>query len=250
MRERLTGAVILVAAASILVPEIISGPGGDAPSRADETLAETGPPLTTYELSIDPSRRDGARAEVGMARDSAAIAQAVPPPVTENVPLPPGVEPAAVAVDAAGSERGAAAADATVARVTASEGRTPAGNTPTPAPSARERAPTTTRSTPAPAPATAATRPAATPAQAPTPAAAPVTGKWWVQLGSFSSEQNAQALARKLRDAGYTIDVSRIRSDGRDLHRVRAGPVNDRAAATTLRTRLAAAGQQGTLVAP
>lgn len=252
MRERLTGAVILVAVASILVPEIISGPGGDAPSRATEALAEAGPPLTTYELSIDPSRR-----EPGVARDPAAIAQAVPPPVTDNSLLPPDG-----AGEGAAGDRTSAAADATVARVTA-DTTPPAAPAPAPAPKPAAEPARAAQTTPAPKPAPAAPRPAA-PANESKPAAATATrpaaaapattqaaaGKWWVQLGSFSSEQNAQALARKLRDAGYSIDVSRIRSNGKDLHRVRAGPVNDRAAATALQKKLGAAGQQGTLVAP
>jgi DedD protein len=81
-----------------------------------------------------------------------------------------------------------------------------------------------------------------------TPAAA--IGAWWVQLGSFASEQNAQGLARKLRDRGFSIDVSKVRSGSRDLYRVRAGPERNRDAATALRSKLAAAGTQGTLVAP
>lgn len=71
-----------------------------------------------------------------------------------------------------------------------------------------------------------------------------------MQLGSFSSADNAQRLARELRAKGFTIEVSAVKSGGKELHRVRAGPEADRNAATGLRTRLAAAGQQGTLVAP
>lgn len=89
----------------------------------------------------------------------------------------------------------------------------------------------------------AATRPAA-------PAAA-AAGKWWVQVGRFESGENAQRLAKKLRAAGYTIDVSRSRAKGKDLYQVRAGPVADRAAASELMARLVAAGEKNPfLVAP
>ncbi len=71
-----------------------------------------------------------------------------------------------------------------------------------------------------------------------------------MQVGSFSSADNAQRLARELRAKGFTVEVTVAKSAGKDLHRVRAGPEASRDAATALRTRLAAAGQQGTLVAP
>jgi DedD protein len=76
-------------------------------------------------------------------------------------------------------------------------------------------------------------------------------GKWWVQLGSFESLAKAQALVQRLRDTGFSMDVSRTRKDGKDLYRVRAGPVADRAAARALQTRLVAAGQKDpALIAP
>jgi cell division septation protein DedD len=71
-----------------------------------------------------------------------------------------------------------------------------------------------------------------------------------VQLGSFSSEQNAQRLARDLRSRGFAIEVSRVRSGGNDLHRVRAGPENSRAAAEALKARLGPAARDSKLVAP
>ncbi len=84
----------------------------------------------------------------------------------------------------------------------------------------------------------------------PMPAAA-TAGKWWVQLGSFASGENAQRLAKKLRAAGYAIDVSRGSVKGKDLYLVRAGPVADQAAASDLLARLVAAGEKNPkLVAP
>ena len=76
-------------------------------------------------------------------------------------------------------------------------------------------------------------------------------GKWWVSLGVFASRDNAQQLAGKLRAAGFTIDVSQMRSNGKELYRVRAGPAADRATVDALQARLAAAGQKkSSLVAP
>src|SRR5690606_10281251 len=76
-------------------------------------------------------------------------------------------------------------------------------------------------------------------------------GKWWVQAGSFESRANAQGLAQKLREAGFATAVSEVRANGKDLYRVRAGPVVDRESARALQARLIAAGQKNpTLVPP
>jgi len=47
---------------------------------------------------------------------------------------------------------------------------------------------------------------------------------WVVQLGSFSSEANAQALNKKLRDAGYPAFVEPLRQKNSVAYRVRVGP--------------------------
>lgn len=236
-RERLTGAVILVAVLAILVPEMLSGPGESQRAAGEaEAMADTGPPLTTYEVPLN--RSGGA---VVRQADPASVAQAVPPPV-----IAPSGSDAGVAELPQADAANASTAQARNEPATTSAQRAPASET------ARSSAPTdasrpaATSSTPKPATAATAPKPATTtPAR---PAAA--TGQWWVQLGSFASEQNAQNLARKLRANGHTIEVAKVRSGDRDLYRVRAGPVKDRAAATTLRDRLAAGGDKGTLVAP
>jgi cell division septation protein DedD len=71
-----------------------------------------------------------------------------------------------------------------------------------------------------------------------------------VQLGSFSSEQNAQRLARDLRARGFDIEVARVKAGGADMHRVRAGPVEDRAAAAELKNRIGASARDAKLVGP
>jgi cell division septation protein DedD len=101
----------------------------------------------------------------------------------------------------------------------------------------------------------AAAQPPASRAQ-PTPPAEPErparsTGaRWWTQLGSFSSRENADRLARDLRGRGFGIEVTRVKSGSKELFRVRAGPVDSREAAVNLQKRLAAAGHKAALVAP
>jgi DedD protein len=222
-RERLTGAVIFFAVLGIAVPELLSGPGDRAMQEEVDAVAEAGPPLTTYDLAIDPAAaRDVARQQA-LGADSAArseaIAQAVPPPVTEQTrelvaPPPVASNPApaplpeavAAGAKAGGEDKPAARAPVVVGRPASATGNASAS--------------------------------------------AGAAGQWWVQLGSFSSEANAQRLAVELRGAGFAIQVSKVRASGEDWHRVRAGPAADRGTATALRERLAAAGQQGSLVAP
>lgn len=200
-RERLTGAVIFVALVAIVAPEMFSGRDDDAVANGQAAApAEAGPPLTTYELPINPSTAPPApREATPPAPAPESIAQAMPPPAPAD-DRPPGT--------------------------------------------------TATRDpTPAPAPAQS------TPAQASAPATAPsttqpATGGWWVQLGSFSSEQNAQKLARDLRARGFSIEVARVKAGGADMHRVRAGPVKDRAAAADLKNRIGSSARDARLVGP
>jgi DedD protein len=75
-------------------------------------------------------------------------------------------------------------------------------------------------------------------------------GSWWLQVGIFSSRDNAERLARKLQASGFTVDIGRYRAGGKDMFRVRAGPVRDRAEALALQGRLAASGNNSYLLPP
>lgn len=61
---------------------------------------------------------------------------------------------------------------------------------------------------------------------------------WVVQLGSFSSEANANALNEKLRKAGYTAFVEPLKQQSGMIYRVRVGPELLRSNALTLQERL------------
>ena len=203
VKERLTGALILIAALIIVVPEMLSGPDGSKPQQGADN--EAGPPLRTYQLQLDTP---------AAARNEDQSALSPRPAQAEAVSAPaPTVEPEAAVVEAK-------------------------PETQAPKPEAK------------PAPdLPAADKPAAKPAvEKPVPAAR--TGNWWAQLGSFSSRENAERLARELRAAGYQISVSPIKSNGKELFRVRAGPVASREAVTALQGRLAAAGHKSSVVAP
>jgi DedD protein len=226
-KERLTGALILVAALVILVPEMLSGPDSDHAAATTSTQdPAAGPPLRTYDMLLEPSSGAQPAAQETLTPASPVAVEAVPPPVTQAAP------PAAPEVVAP-----APAAAPTLAEITESakpETATPAK------PQVRESAPVQAAvKTPPPA---AKEKP-----EVAKPAA---SGKWWVQVGVFASRDNAQRLTSELKAAGFPAEVAQIRLQGKELHRVRAGPAADRAAAAALQARLAAKGHKSSLVAP
>ncbi len=85
---------------------------------------------------------------------------------------------------------------------------------------------------PEPEPAAAAPEPETKPAKS-----APL-GSWVVQMGSFSSEQNARRLRDKLRKSGFVTQVEKARIDGKQRFRVRVGPFLERAEAEQSRKQI------------
>lgn len=101
---------------------------------------------------------------------------------------------------------------------------------------------------PPPSPAVAPALQTSTPKTIPTPpstSASPVVNGaatavegWVVQLGSFSSEKNAEELRVQLLNKGYRVFVDQIKQGGQAGYRVRIGPEQQRVAAETLRNRI------------
>lgn len=76
------------------------------------------------------------------------------------------------------------------------------------------------------------------------------TGKWVIQVGSFSDKGNAETLARRLRARNYPVLMSRIALHDRNWYRVQVGPLRSRADADAKQTRLQAQlGLNGKVVA-
>ncbi len=93
----------------------------------------------------------------------------------------------------------------------------------------------------------AATAPAAATTAAPATATS-TTGMWAVQLGSFSSQENAERLAASLRNQGYAAFLSQLQTGSGALHRVRVGPQKDRDSAEAIAAQLAKNGHTGQVV--
>lgn len=87
---------------------------------------------------------------------------------------------------------------------------------------------------------------------APADAAAPAPGgppAWVVQVGSFSSEENARALRDQLRAKGYkAVFIDREVVDGKPVLRVRIGPEVERVRSEQVREKVAREMKLGAVV--
>lgn len=214
LKHRLTGAVIFVALVVVLVPEMLSGPR--APSNAPP-----GEPLelpTSGMAPVAPVRS----VDIDLGEPSPAASSAAP----ASAPAPAAAAPASTAAASASAPVGAAAPMSTAA---------PAAAPASAAPSV--------------APATTPGRQGAAAAPASSTPRLPLEGRFIVQAGSFAARDSAEALAARLRRAGFDVQVSTVQSAGRTLHRVRVGTAADRVAAEALLMRLRAAGHTGSVVA-
>jgi DedD protein len=215
-KQRITGAVILVAVFVLLVPELLTGPGERQGKENEAEAAPDDAGLRSYTIDIDAPAKPAQTAQT--------------PAAAVELPTPAASTPMAVPGEAAAPEMDATApvtADVTAPMTAAPMASTPA-STP---PSAATAAPT------------AATQPAPVSTPAPGPA-----GGFAVQLGSFSSRDNANRLVRDMTAKGFAAFVAPITSNGRELYRVRVGPARDRASAEALAVQLRRIGQTGSIV--
>ena len=183
LKERVSGAVVLVLLAVLVVPIFLDGPSDDT-----ELVSES----VTLPGQNDQERR---QQTIVLNRDR-----------SEPVPTS---RPAATATPTPEPER-----------------KSPPSQQPA-------------RETPAPKPAEPTPEPASGSSE---------TGMWAVQLGSFSSKENAEKLAGSLRDQGYAAFLSQLQSNGNELHRVRIGPQKDRQSAEAVAAQLAKNGHTGQVV--
>jgi DedD protein len=222
LKQRLTGAAILVALVVMLVPEMFHGQRGDIPASASSS--GEGPPVRSYTIDLSdlagsPARTAPLQSTPMNAAGAASAAKPASAPQPEQTTVP-GNTPAS---DAAGAARNAAS--------------------PSPTPAA----------TPAPI---AASAPAVPRAQAPSVSAsahqaAPGTrsagGGWAVQLGLFAKRDNAERLVHSAQAKGFAVSVSA--ADAKGLYRVYAGGMADRSAAEAYSQRLKDQGLPAAVIA-
>ncbi len=210
VKERLTGAIILVALIVLLVPELLTGPirMRSAPAAAATATTAVGavhgePPLRSYTMTLGspPAAEDSpaatpAQAPSPQAQQPMPSPQAGPP--ENSTPSPP---PAAAQGGSPGSLPDSLQGTNSPAHTAVEEGRSSASS-----------------------------------------------AGWVVQLGSFAGRQNAERLARSLKSRGFRMSVSPARGGSRVLWRVRAGPARNHAAAVHLASRLRALGHRGEIL--
>ena len=219
VKERLIGAAVLMAAAIILIPEMLSGPerreGEPVRSASDETSIKTytidlnRPPGTPQEpITAEVSPAPPPEKDRPLAAEQAAPDASIPSSTNETTPDS----------DTTMSESKEAVplqATQPAAKVAESP-RAPAQSSP----SAPQEAP----------------RAVASESRVPTsPAMSP---GWAVQLGSFSSRASADRLAGQYRADGYDVFVMPVEARKSTLYRVRIGPMRDRAGADEVLRRV------------
>jgi DedD protein len=218
LKQRLTGAAILVALVVMLVPEMFHGQRGDVPASASSS--GEGPPVRSYTIDLSdlagsPARTAPLQSTPTNAASAASDAKPASAPQAEQTSVP-GSSPAA---DAAGAARTAAAAAPTPAPIAASATAVPRAQPPSVSASAHQ-APSGTRS---------------------------AGGGWAVQLGLFAKRDNAERLVHSAQAKGFAVSVSA--ADARGLYRVYAGGMADRSAAEAYSQRLKDQGLPAAVIA-
>jgi DedD protein len=227
LKERLVGAAVLVAAAVILIPEMLTGPHESVTEPAEllpGAPAEAGG-VKTYTIDLSAAQRKDATIATESSVDAAPNLSTIADLSTiEVAPAPPPEEPVA-------SRR---------QPVTAS---TPPSDAPVP----ERTRPTATAAT-GPAESATSSRPIANAGKTQLSAPAKDGSDWAVQVASFGVRATADRIAAELKDKGFTSYVTPFESRGQTLYRVRVGPVDDRAAAEALLGRVKALHPNATVV--
>ena len=210
-KQRLTGGVILVVLLVLLVPELLTGP---RPPPQPVPVQPDQAPMRSYTMDLGES----------VHANSA--------PVAASTTVAPASEPAARTV--VSSAPAAAPQIQTAPPPTATDSHSATHPEPPAAPAPLVRAP-----------AAAATH---VPPADRSSAHSAVT--WTVQLGTFSSRENAAHLVTTLKSHGFSASIAESTKSGHKLYRVRVGAERDRASAQKLLVRLKAAGEKGADIVP
>lgn len=232
VKERLTGAVILVTLFVLLVPELLTGSSKRASPQSEAAPDE--PAVRTYSIDLV----QGGVRQQGPSTEPDLAARALKSPESA-------ADTTADLVTAA-AEQATAQPQVVQPRATVSApAPTAAVEVATPPPAEKKAVAVSERVAAAPVTAARVERPVAerTPASS-------GAGGWAVQLGSFASRDNAQRLVKQLKAKGFSAFLLDGGGTSGKLYRVRVGPQPDRAGATALAAKLRAAGHKGSVVAP
>jgi DedD protein len=252
-RRRLVGAVVLALGAAVVVPMLLE----HEPRPLGEDVSVRIPPVDegkfVNRLNAPPPAPPGAaeaKAPPAAAVPPASAPAAAPSPAAAPTEAP-GVSAAPPAAAEAAAPAPAAAKDAPASgkrSLAEAEQRvlTPGSKPITqPAAAAPPAASPSVAAKPAAEPKPAPARPAA---EAKAPAAKAAAGDkpaFAVQLAAFADDKGANALANRLKRAGFSAYTEPLATSRGTLWRVRVGPFATRDAADAARGKLKAAGQNG-----
>ena len=228
VKERLVGAAVLMAAAVILIPEMLSGPDRN-PAEKSADAGEGA--IKTYTIDLSQSRGVTTATSSPQATDNRAPPPEDTPESTERPPTEFSVEgtpPPSADIPAASAEpapRPEPRAETPPRQIAAQPARAEAPPQTAPQPRAEATAQAKPQAKPEAPP-----KPVVSAPSAPT-SAVPAAKGWAVQLGSYSSEATAQRLMNEWRAKGQSAFVMPVKTGGKTLYRVRIGPTKDRAGA-------------------
>jgi len=217
IKERLTGAAILVMLGVIFIPMIL-----DDSIQTETTIEETNIPERPKGV-FDSRTRPPDKPESRPGAETETRRESLPQPVP-----PPSVKPEESATAAAALDRETdKKADQKEEQATAPE--PPA-----------ERKPQQTMRPEQGADTVGVEGAEETAAEKVSPDEAKPRGlkAWVVQIGSFGKEDNANSLVRKLQDMGYPAFIERLKQDSGVVYRVRIGPELLRSDASALKEKL------------
>jgi DedD protein len=198
LKQRLVGAVVLIALAVVVLPMLLGGRPEQSVQEAQKIELPPQPAELDFETRRYPIGKPATSYQEGAPQDaSPTLPDSLPQPDADPGPITH-VEIEPRAFEDARPEL-ADAADAERESIEASAPRSPPPDT-----AAAEMA-----------------SPTAGPAGI---AAAGAGGRYVVQVASFGSIANANRLAETLRGQGYSVLSDTVRSDVGTLHRVRIGP--------------------------
>jgi DedD protein len=247
-RRRLVGAIVLALAAAVFVPMLLES---DPRPLGDDVSVKI-PPVDDGKFvnRLNESKAKGAGAKVETPKAEPPKAEPPAAEASKSSPPPPPKEVAPeMTKDAnktAANELPAAAAMPPPKKSLAeAEQRVLSPNmksTAKPLPPPEIKVPPVD-------PAKTAPPPMAKTEPAPAPAAAAANGAFVVQLAAFIDDKGANALANKLKKAGYAVYTEPLTTSRGTLWRVRVGPYPTRDAAVAAREKLKTEGQNGIVAA-
>jgi DedD protein len=259
-RRRLVGAIVLALAAAVIVPMLLES----EPRPLGEDVAVKIPPVDDGKFVNrlnDPTGKSAPAAPKGVPQTAPPRSEPAAAPKPE-APKPEAPKPEAPKPDAA--KDAAAPASAPITTAPTADTTAKVDTAPKADAGAAPAASAPAASAPAPsAPSPSASKAPATPDKGPVPekaappadkaatanGAARVEGAFAVQLAAFSDDKGANALAGKLKRAGYSAYTEPLKTSKGTLWRVRVGPYPSRDAANAARDKLKSEGQNGIVAA-